>query len=398
MKKSILLLLQLYAVGVMAATPAVPRSSKPAYKDPSRPIPERVTDLLGRMTLQEKVMQLNQYLIGRDNNANNVGEAVKVVPPEIGSLIYFSRSPEMRNAMQRQAMEHSRLGIPILFGYDVIHGYKTILPVPLAMACSWNTGLIEKASHVAAAEAKLTGIDWGFSPMVDIARDARWGRVVEGFGEDPYAVGTMASAVVHGFQGKSLGDSLSIAACMKHFVGYGASEAGLDYVFTDMSRQTLWDTYLVPYQMGIANGAATVMCGFNDLAGIPASANHYTMTDVLRGQFGFKGFVVSDWGSIGQLRVQGYAKEKRECAEKAFLAGLDMDMMGHCYDKYLAALVDTGAVKLQQLDESVVRVLSLKFELGLFDHPYTPVIADAKRNLLPIRLRRARWPHSRWCC
>lgn len=355
----------------------------PIYKQTKYSTDERVRDLLSQMTLHEKAMQISQYLIGRDNNANNIGEAVSKVPPEVGSLLYFSRSPEMRNAMQKEAMTKSRLGIPLLFGYDVIHGFRTILPVPIGMGCSWNPDLVEEGSRIAAAEAKLTGIDWGFSPMVDIARDPRWGRVVEGFGEDPYLTGRMAASVVRGFQGKNLSDSLCIAACMKHFVGYGASEAGLDYVFTDVSPQTLWDTYLPPYLVGINAGAASVMSGFNDLNGVPATANRYSLTTVLRDKWNFRGLVVSDWGSIGQLVHQGYCSDKKESALTALSAGMDLDMMGHCFDKYVEELVNEGRLDIAAVDTAVSRVLRVKFDLGLFDRPYTPVVAEKQRYLLP---------------
>lgn len=346
------------------------------YKDASVPVEIRVADLLGRMTLDEKVLQLNQYTLGRNNNVNNVGEEVLDVPAGIGSLIYFDTVPDLRNAMQRKAMEQSRLGIPVLFGFDVIHGYKTVYPISLAQACSWNPALVRRACAVAAQEARQSGVDWTFSPMIDVARDPRWGRVSEGYGEDPYANAVFCAASVRGYQGKNLADSTSVAACLKHYVGYGASEAGRDYVYTEISPQTLWDTYLPPYQAGVKAGAATLMSSFNDISGTPGSANRYTMTEILKNRWRHDGFIVSDWGAIEQLINQGNAADKKEAAERAFNAGLEMDMMSHAYDRHLADLVAEGRVTQDAIDDAVSRVLRLKFRLGLFDNPYTPAVAD----------------------
>lgn len=355
------------------------------YKDAAVPVEIRVADLLGRMTLDEKVMQLNQYTLGRNNNANNVGEEVLDVPAEIGSLIYFDTVPELRNAMQRKAMEKSRLGIPVIFGFDAIHGFKTVYPISLAQACSWNPALVRKACAVSAREARQSGVDWTFSPMIDVARDPRWGRVAEGYGEDPYANAVFCAASVRGYQGKSLADSTSVAACLKHYVGYGASEAGRDYVYTEVSPQTLWDTYLSPYRAGVKAGAATLMSSFNDISGTPGSANHYTLTEILKNRWRHDGFVVSDWGAIEQLINQGNAADKREAAMRAFNAGLEMDMMSHAYDRHLADLVAEGKVTPEAVDDAVRRVLRLKFRLGLFDNPYTPDVPD--RFFRPADLR-----------
>ena len=220
----------------------------PIYKDASADIEARVNDLLGRMTLEEKILQLNQYVLGVNTVENNFGEVVKDIPVEIGSLIYFNDYAEVRNAMQKKAMEESRLGIPILFGHDVIHGYRTTYPIPLALACSWNPELVRQASEVAAQEAYDCGVNWTFSPMVDVSRDPRWGRVMECFGEDPYTNAVFCEAVVKGYQGDDMSEKNRIAACLKHYVGYGASEAGRDYVPTEISDQTLWDTYLPPFE------------------------------------------------------------------------------------------------------------------------------------------------------
>ena len=383
MKKiTVIALLLAAALGAQARN----GSGKPAYKDAGRPVEERVSDLLSRMTLEEKVMQLNQYTLGRNDNANNVADPVDKIPAEIGSLIYFDTSPGLRNRLQKKAIEQSRLGIPVLFGYDVIHGFRTTYPISLAQACSWNPALVKQAAEVAAQEARMSGVEWTFSPMIDVARDGRWGRVSEGYGEDPYANAVYGVAAVEGYQGDNLADSRRVAACLKHFVGYGASEAGRDYVYTEISRQTLWDTYMPPYQAGIEAGAATVMSCFNDISGTPGTANPYILTEVLKERWAHDGFVVSDWAAIEQLRSQGVAADRKEAAEKAFNAGVEMDMMNRCYDAHLAALVREGKVSQEKLDEAVRRVLRLKFRLGLFERPYTPESEETDRFLLPASL------------
>lgn len=361
--------------------------NKPLYKDAKAPVERRVEDLLSRMSLEEKVYQLNQYTLGSNNNINNIGEAVKNVPAEIGSVIYFDENPQLRNELQKKAMKNSRLGIPVLFGYDVIHGFRTVYPIPLAQACSWNPLLVEQASAVAAQEARSSGVDWTFSPMIDVARDARWGRVAEGYGEDPYTTGVFAAASVKGYQGDDMASDKRVAACLKHYVGYGASEAGRDYVYTEISGQSLWNTYLPPYEAGVKAGAATLMSGFNDISGVPASANHYTLTEVLKNRWKHDGFVVSDWASVVQLVNQGVAANGKEAAEKAFMAGVEMDMVDNCYQEHLAKLVEEGKVPMQSVDEAVRRVLRVKFRLGLFDHPYTKEIKPEKRFLMPQNLR-----------
>lgn len=368
----------LAGVGALAAKD---KKSAPLYKNAKAPIERRVDDLLSRMTLEEKILQLNQYTLGRNNNVNNVGEEVKTIPAEVGSLIYFDADPGLRNSMQKKAVEESRLGIPIVFGYDVIHGFRTVYPISLGQACSWNPDLVEQACAVAAQEARMSGIDWTFSPMIDVARDPRWGRVAEGYGEDPYTNGVFAVASVRGYQGDDLSAKDRVAACLKHYVGYGASEAGRDYVYTEISGQTLWDTYLLPYEMGVKAGAVTLMSSFNDISGVPGSANHYTMTEILKNRWKHDGFIVSDWGAVKQLENQGLASNKKEAAKYAFNAGLDMDMMSNAYDTHMRELVEEGKVTMAQIDESVRRVLRMKFRLGLFEQPYTPVTTEKDRFL-----------------
>lgn len=361
------------AAVAMPTDARVKKDSTPLYKDSSAPVEERVNDLLSRMTLEEKIMQLNQYTLGRNTVENNLREMAGAVPAEAGSVIYFSDDANLRNMMQKRCMEETRLGIPMIFGHDVIHGYRTIAPVPLAQAASWNPDLVRTISRDAAKEAYYGGLDWTFSPMVDIARDPRWGRVMEGYGEDPYLTSMFCKAAVEGYQGDDLSAEGSIAACLKHFVGYGASEAGRDYVYTEISDQALWDTYFPSFHAGVESGAATVMSAFNNISGIPASANKYTMTDVLKKKWNWDGMIVSDWDAVIQLTNQGVAKDGYEAAALAINAGIDMDMMDDLYRKNLAGLIDNGLVSMETVDECVRRVLRLKFRLGLFERPYIDV-------------------------
>ena len=361
------------AAVAMPAVARVKKDATPLYKDSSAPVEERVNDLLSRMTLEEKIMQLNQYTLGRNTVENNLREMAGAVPAEAGSVIYFSDDANLRNMMQKRCMEETRLGIPMIFGHDVIHGYRTIAPVPLAQAASWNPDLVRTISRDAAKEAYYGGLDWTFSPMVDIARDPRWGRVMEGYGEDPYLTSMFCKAAVEGYQGDDLSAEGSIAACLKHFVGYGASEAGRDYVYTEISDQALWDTYFPSFHAGVESGAATVMSAFNNISGIPASANKYTMTDVLKKKWNWDGMIVSDWDAVIQLTNQGVAKDGYEAAALAINAGIDMDMMDDLYRKNLAGLIDDGLVSMATVDECVRRVLRLKFRLGLFERPYIDV-------------------------
>ena len=371
--KKLSLLILLFATGLLTVS---------AQKSP-QDMDRFIDVLMNKMTLEEKILQLNQYTMGRNNNVNNIGEEVKKVPAEIGSLIYYDTNPTLRNNVQKKAMEESRLGIPIIFGYDAIHGFRTVYPISLGQACSWNPELVEKACAVTAQEARMSGVDWTFSPMIDVARDPRWGRVAEGYGEDPYTNGVFAAASVRGYQGDDMSAEDRIAACLKHYIGYGASEAGRDYVYTEISRQTLWDTYLLPYEMGVKAGAATLMSSFNDISGVPGSANHYTMTEILKERWGHDGFIVSDWGAIEQLKNQGLAANKKEAAVYAFNAGLEMDMMSHAYDRHMKELVEEGKITMAQVDESVRRVLRVKFRLGLFERPYTPVTSEKERFFRP---------------
>lgn len=353
----------------------------PVYKDKNAPIEARIKDLVSKMNREEKILQLNQYTAGLNTNVNNIGEATKAIPAGIGSLIYFTNDPVWRNTIQKKAMEESRLGIPILFGFDVIHGFRTVYPISLAQACSWNPALVTKAAAIAAKEAKLSGVDWTFSPMIDVARDGRWGRVSEGYGEDTYTNSVFGVATVQGYQGKSLSDPYSVAACLKHYVGYGESEGGRDYHYSDISMQSLWETYMPPYEACVKAGAATLMSSFNDISGVPGSANHYTLTEILKERWKHDGFVVSDWDAINQLIAQGVAADRKEAGLKAFLSGIEMDMTDNIYFQNLGALIDEKKISMEKIDEAVSRILRVKFRLGLFDNPYSPVVEESQRYL-----------------
>jgi beta-glucosidase len=324
------------------------------------------------MTLDEKIGQLITYSqgapTGPGTGRSNYKEMVE--KGQLGSIFNLTTSDET-NAMQKIAIEKSRLHIPLLFGLDIIHGFRTEFPVPLAMAATWDPAIVERAARVAAKEASHSGVRWTYSPMVDISRDARWGRIVEGAGEDPYLGSAVAAAYIRGYQGTTLNDPESIAACTKHFVGYGAAEGGRDYNTAEISLRTLRQVYLPPFQATVQAGAASFMSAFETLNTIPASANASTLTQVLRKEWNFQGFVTSDWNSIGELIPQGVAANHVVAAAKAFNAGVDMDMESNAYGPHLAELVKSGAVKETAVDESVRRVLRVKFALGLFDRPYS---------------------------
>ncbi len=361
------------ACSVLAEISTVPAETPLPYRRADLPVEQRIADLLGRMTLEEKIDQLHQGWSG-DTTPNNLAERTDEFRATYGSFIIGGSWNTMlatRNAFQRRAVAESRLGIPALFGADVIHGYRAITPIPLAQACTWNPELVRRGCAMAATEAKAHGIDWTFAPMVDHCVDPRWGRIAETFGESPYASAVYSAASVHGFQGTQLGGPGSIAACLKHYVGYGASEGGRDYSYTEITPQTLWEMHLPPFEAGVRAGACTVMSAFNDLSGVPTSGNHYTLTEILRRRWGFTGPVVSDWNAVLQLTYQGFAADGAEAAQKAINAGVDIDMTDGLYRKHVAALVAAGRLSLATVDESVRRVLRLKFELGLFEHPFT---------------------------
>jgi beta-glucosidase len=333
-------------------------------------IDQKVNSLLKQMTLNEKIGQLNQY------SGENWATGPIVIKPNIQSDIQKGLVGSMLNVLgtkyTRQYQElalKSRLKIPLLFGQDVIHGYKTTFPIPLAEAASWDLDAITLSARIAATEASASGIHWTFAPMVDISRDPRWGRVMEGAGEDTYLGSKIAYARVKGFQGK-LGDVNSVMACVKHFAAYGAAIGGRDYNTVDMSETALWEIYLPPFKAALDAGAATFMNAFNVINGIPATGNKYLQRDILKGKWGFKGFVVSDWGSIGEMVAHGYSKDRKEAALAAILAGSDMDMESNSYLNNLTQLVTEKKVSLYLIDDAVKRILRKKFEMGLFDDPY----------------------------
>ncbi len=362
--------LQRYVGSLVALVLLVPAALAQSWaNDPN--IEARIDSLLQQMTLEEKIGQLNQYsagtLTGPREHGRNYEEMVR--NGQVGSL--FNVTGPRVDALQKIAVEQSRLKIPLIFGLDVIHGYRTIFPTPLAMSATWDIRLIEQAARVAATEASSDGVRWTFSPMVDIARDARWGRVVEGAGEDPFLGSAIARAYVRGYQGKSLGEPTSVAACAKHYVGYGAAEGGRDYNTTEIPERLLRQVYLPPFHAAKNEGAATFMSAFNAVNGVSATANSFTLGQVLRKEWAFQGFVVSDWTSIEELIPHGIALDGGTAARKAIMAGVDMDMESSLYVSTLEDQVKSGQVPVSVVDDAVRRILRVKFALGLFDHPYS---------------------------
>lgn len=338
-------------------------------------IDSKVDSILKLMTLEEKIGQMNQY--------NGFWEITGPTPKEgqaakkyedlkkglVGSMLNVKGAKEVY-ALQKIAVEETRLGIPLLFGFDVIHGYKTISPIPLAEAASWDLEAIKKSAKIAAEEASAVGINWTFAPMVDISRDARWGRVMEGAGEDPFLGSKIAEARIKGFQGNDLSSNKTVLACAKHFAGYGFAESGRDYNTVDVSEQTLQNIILPPFKASVDAGVRTFMNSFNDLNGIPATGNEFLQRDILKEDWQFDGFIVSDWGSINEMIPHGYAKDSKNAAEIAINAGSDMDMESYAYIDHLKQLVEEGKVKESDIEDAVRRILRTKFELGLFENPY----------------------------
>jgi beta-glucosidase len=335
-------------------------------------IDQKVTELLSKMTLEEKVGQMVQYsgfeYATGPQQSNSAAVLEEIKKGKVGSMLNVAGSEETR-AFQKLAMQ-SRLKIPLLFGQDVIHGYRTTFPVNIGQAASWDLGMIEKSERIAATEAAAYGIHWTFAPMVDIARDPRWGRVMEGSGEDTYLGTKIGLARIKGFQGRGLGSLDAVMACAKHFAAYGAAVGGRDYNSVDMSLRQLNETYLPPFKAAAEAGVATFMNSFNDINGIPATANQYIQRNLLKGKWNYKGFVVSDWGSIGEMVPHGYAKDGAEAAEKAIQGGSDMDMESRVYMAELPKLVKEGKVDPKLVDDATGRILTKKFEMGLFDDPY----------------------------
>ncbi|HEX7071522.1 MAG TPA: glycoside hydrolase family 3 N-terminal domain-containing protein, partial [Rhodothermales bacterium] len=336
-----------------------------------------IEDLISQMTLEEKLGQISQYSWGaatgpmaQDANPQSLPDRYRQYAREgrVGSFFNVVGAEETRE-LQRLAVEESRLGIPLIFGYDVIHGFRTEFPIPIAEAATWNPEAVERAARIAGIEAAAHGLHWTFAPMVDIARDPRWGRLIEGSGEDPYLGSVMAAARVRGFQGTDLSDPLTVLACVKHFAAYGAAEAGRDYNTVDMSERTLRDIYLPPYHAAVDAGAGSVMTSFNEIGGVVSSVSPFLLDQVLRDEWGFDGMVVSDWTSIMESHVHGIGESQVDVGELALEAGLDMDMMSDIYSQ-LGPRVESGEIPMEVLDRAVRNILRAKQKLGLFEDPY----------------------------
>ena len=347
-------------------------------------VESRIEHILGQMTLAEKIGQMNQVSAGGE--VSNYAEAIRKGP--VGSILN-EVEPVKLNEFQRLAVEESRLGIPLLVGRDVIHGFHTIFPIPLGLAATFDPALVEEGARIAAVEATAQGVRWTFSPMLDIARDPRWGRIAEGSGEDTYLDARMAEAMVHGYQGEVL-DTTSMAACVKHFVGYGAAEGGRDYNSTFLTERQLRNFYLPPFEAAIKAGAMTLMTSFNDNDGVPSTGNAFVVKDILRGEWGFDGLVVTDWDSMGEMIDHGFGADRKDVAEKAINAGVDMDMMTFGFLSHLEELVKEGAVKQSAIDQAVRNILRIKIMLGLFEHPYVDVEAAKAVQYAPEHLAAAR--------
>ncbi len=355
---------------------------------------QRVEVLLGRMTLAEKIGQMNQYSSTFDltgpppKDAAAQARLERIRTGGVGSMLNVTGAEATRRA-QQLAVESSRLGIPLIFGFDVVHGYQTMFPIPLAEAASWDLEAVERSARVAATEAAAAGVHWTFAPMVDISRDARWGRVMEGAGEDPYLASAVAAARVRGFQGSDLAALDTLAACAKHFAAYGFAEAGRDYNTVDISEHTLRNVVLPPFRAAVDAGVATIMNAFNEVGGTPATASVHLQREILKGEWGFEGFVVSDWGSIGEIVQHGAAADAREAALSAVVAGSDMDMESESYIAHLEGLVRDGLVSEALIDDAVRRILRVKFHLGLFDDPYRYVDSEREAALVGSEEHRA---------
>ena len=347
-------------------------------------VESRIEHILGQMTLAEKIGQMNQVSAGGE--VSNYAEAIR--KGQVGSILN-EVDPVKLNEFQRLAVEESRLGIPLLVGRDVIHGFHTIFPIPLGLAATFDPALVEEGARIAAVEATAQGVRWTFSPMLDIARDPRWGRIAEGSGEDTYLDARMAEAMVHGYQGEVL-DTTSMAACVKHFVGYGAAEGGRDYNSTFLTERQLRNFYLPPFEAAIKAGAMTLMTSFNDNDGVPSTGNAFVVKDILRGEWGFDGLVVTDWDSMGEMIDHGFGADRKDVAEKAINAGVDMDMMTYGFLSHLEELVKEGAVKQSAIDQAVRNILRIKIMLGLFEHPYVDVEAAKAVQYAPEHLAAAR--------
>ena len=357
-----------FFLAIVFALALLPRPAGSEASAQRADVEQRINSLISQMTLEEKLGQLQQ--LDGESNGNYRPEHLELARKGLLGSVLNVRGAARTNELQRAAME-SRLKIPVLFGFDVIHGYRTVFPVPLAEASSWDPAAAEKSASIAALEARAAGVHWTFAPMLDIARDPRWGRIVEGAGEDPFLGAAIARARVRGFQGGDYSAPDKVLACAKHWVGYGATEGGRDYNTTDIPEGTLRNVYFPPFKAAVNEGVATLMSAFNNLNGVPASANPFTLTKVLRGEWRFDGFVVSDYTAVQELIQHGLAANGKDAAQLALNAGVDMEMVSRLYNQNGAELLRSGQLSQGTIDESVRRILRIKFRLGLFDHPYT---------------------------
>lgn len=357
--------------------------SKSVVKSSPNKFDNRIDSVLALMTLDEKIGQMTLFTTDWGSTGPTIREGYEedIRQGRCGAL-FNSHTAAFTRRLQKIAVEESRLGIPLIFGYDVIHGYKTIFPVPLAESCSWDLEAMEKSASIAAAEAAAGGLHWTFAPMVDISREPRWGRVMEGAGEDPYLGSAIARARVRGFQGNSFANADKVMSCIKHYAAYGAPIAGRDYNTVDMSERTFRDIYLPPYKAGIEEGAMTVMTSFNEYDGIPATANKFLLQTILRGELGFRGFIVTDYTGINEMVNHGYAADEAHGGELAVNAGVDMDMQGAVFQRFLKESVQAGRVDIKTIDNAVRRILAAKFALGLFDDPYRFSDETREKNVI----------------
>jgi beta-glucosidase len=339
--------------------------------------PDILINILARMTVEEKIGQMSQFFGHGEHISEHLANSIR--QGQVGSVLNEVRLDTV-NELQRLAVEESRLGIPLLIGRDVIHGFNTIFPIPLGQAASWCPETVKQCAHISALEAATAGVNWTFAPMIDISRDPRWGRVAESLGEDPYLCSVLGVAMLEGFQGDQLNKIGSIAACAKHFAGYGAGESGRDYSTTNIPENELRNVYLPPFKAAADAGVATFMSAFSDLNGVPASGNKWLMTNILRQEWDYKGFVVSDWESIQQLTTHGFSKDNKDAAYEAADAGIDMEMVSSTYLDHLPEHIAEGRIDINQIDSAVKKILQLKWQLGLFDNPYT----DASSLPIPV--------------
>ena len=405
MKRAFFLTGMIFALNALGTAPEIyhehwidfnKNGIKDVYEDPTQPVEKRITDLMAQMSLEEKIGQLHQTT--RDTDAEKIYKD-QIQRGDMGSFLAggeIIESPIHRNALQHIAVDGTRLGIPLIFGHDSIHGFRTIFPIPLAQACAWEPELFERTQRISARETAAGGNDWTFAPMVDLGRDPRWGRIAEGFGEDPWLGCLYAAANVRGFQGTNVAAPDRVVACMKHFAGYGAAEGGRDYNTTEISEYTLRNFYLPQFNAGLDAGAWTFMTSFNSLSGFPASGNRHLLTDILRNEWKFQGFVVSDYQAIEQLVDHGVAADADEAALLAINAGVDMEMVSSNYET-LPQQIQDGKVSQAAIDESVRRILRVKFAKGLFDRPYTDETLYKDAYLKPDAVALAREAAAKVC-